>query len=161
MAYFISDLKVGAQLIEESRTVAQNASETLLSTVKAFDPTYGEGEFIYLIGVASTAVGDAVVYSSTGQTTRTLAASRGPVAIAMSANGAGARGWYQIRGLAVVNAATVVAETAAQLTATDGRLDDTTTATNYVDGAVWKGATGTPAANLAICAINYPVAQGR
>lgn len=131
------------------------------AVVKARHATYGDGEFIYLQGIGSTVVGDAVVYSTAFLTTRAVLASRGPVAIAMSANVASQYGWYQISGLGVVKAGTVVAETAAQLTATDGTLDDTTTATRYIDGAVFKTADGTPAAGFATIALCNPCANGR
>src|SRR2546430_988888 len=62
--------------------------------VRAIDPTYGEGEFIYLLGVASTVVGSVVTWD--GATTGTptyqtvLAPSTAnlaqPLAVAMSAN---------------------------------------------------------------------------
>jgi hypothetical protein len=160
MAYKITDLRTGAQPIEETSTTKKH---DLGETIEGIDPLYGEGRFIYLLGVASTAVGDAVVYAATTfQTTRAVLASRGAVAIAMSANVAGQYGWYQVLGLAPTKALTaVVAETAAQLTATDGSLDDTTTATRFVDGAVWKTADGTPAAGLALLQLSFPSANGR
>lgn len=158
MAYKMVDLQTGLQNITETSTTLKHDLGTICT---AQDEVLGEGRFIYLKGLASTAIGDAVVWDTAFATTRVVAASRGAVGIAMSANVANQYGWYQILGTAVVNAATVVANTACQLTATAGQLDDTTTATNYVDGAVWKSATGTPAANLAYAQINYPTAQGR
>ena len=101
MAYAVHNL-VGAQAINLNSTVKQHPLGTI---VKATDPTYGEGEFIYLTGVASTAVGSVVEYNSiTGATV--LAAVGGnqplPLAIAMSACVASEYGWYQISGNAVV-----------------------------------------------------------
>ena len=71
--------------------------------VEANDPTYGDGEFILLLGVANTVVGSPVTYNAT--TFQTALAPVGankpqPIAIAMSANGAGTWGWYQISGIA-------------------------------------------------------------
>lgn len=65
----------------------------------------GEGEFIYLLGVANTVAGSVVTFDpSTYQTT--LCAVGGniprPIAIAMSANVASQYGWYQISGVATV-----------------------------------------------------------
>lgn len=73
--------------------------------VRAYDATLGEGEFIYLKGVASTVVGSLVEYDPVNATT-TLAPNTGklgnPVAVAMSANVANQFGWYQIAGVAVI-----------------------------------------------------------
>jgi hypothetical protein len=69
-------------------------------------PTYGEGEFIYLPGVASTAAGDAVTYNgSTFATTRAAAGAGIPwtVAFATAATVANTWGWYQLSGIAVGN----------------------------------------------------------
>ena len=74
--------------------------------VKAFDPTFGMGEFILLAGVASTAVGSLVIYNTVNFTTTLcpVTANLGqPVAVAMSANTSSSTwGWYQIGGVAVV-----------------------------------------------------------
>lgn len=78
--------------------------------VQAQDPTFGIGEFILLAGVASTAVGDLVIYNTASFTTTRcpVTANLGqPVAVAMSANIAATTwGWYQIGGVAVVNKST-------------------------------------------------------
>jgi hypothetical protein len=91
----------GFQPIENTSTTALNK---LGDVVKATDPVYGEGEFIYALGVASTAVGSIVTYDPTTYQT-TLCAVGGniprPIAVAMSANVASQYGWYQISGLAV------------------------------------------------------------
>jgi len=159
MAFSLKDVVIGAPILTETTTTVPTL--TLGTVVKGNDPTYGEGEFILLKGVASTVVGDAVVWDSAFATTRAVAASRGPVAVALSANVASQYGWYQISGLAVVKAATVASGGPAQLTATAGTLDDTTTATNYIDGAVFKSADGTPSAGFAILAMSRPCASGR
>jgi hypothetical protein len=89
-----------------SLTLIPTPPNTLGQIVRAFDPTFGEGEFIYLKGVASTVVGSLVIWDGTTYAT-TLApttANQGrPVAVAMSANIlATTFGWYQISGTAVV-----------------------------------------------------------
>lgn len=112
------------QNIEDTSTT-QNHS--LLRLVKCRDTgstNYGDAEFIYLKGVASTVEGDAVVYDSAGVTARAAARAEGPVAVAMSACVASNFGWYQVRGLAKVKCATVAADTQAYLTATAGTIDD-------------------------------------
>ena len=100
MTYAIHSL-AGAQPIATTSTAAAHALGTI---VRATDPTYGEGEFIYLLGVGSTAVGSIVTYDPTTYLT-TLSAVGGniprAVAVAMSANVASQYGWYQISGQAV------------------------------------------------------------
>lgn len=100
MAYAVTNL-AGAQPIANTSTEQKHVLGTI---VRALDPTYGEGEFIYLLGVASTAVGSIVTFdASTYQTV--LCAVGGniprPIAVAMSANVANQYGWYQISGQAV------------------------------------------------------------
>lgn len=118
---------------------------------------YGEGEFIYLIGVASTAVGDAVVYDlSTGLTTRTVLASAGPMAIAMSANSSTSNyGWYQIQGVGVATVGTVLDNGAVYTTATDGTLDDAQVDSSQVIGATFRSATDTGKATIQL---SFPIA---
>src|SRR6187549_3534884 len=100
MAYAIHNF-VGAQPIANTETTQKHVLGTI---VKASDPTYGEGEFIYLLGVGSTAVGSIVTYDATTYQT-VLSAVGGsiprPIAVAMSANIAAQYGWYQISGVAV------------------------------------------------------------
>jgi hypothetical protein len=116
----------------------------------------GEGEFVYLKGVASTVAGDAVVYDeSTGATTRTVAASKGPLAIAMAATVANEWGWYQIFGVGVVTAGTVADNAAVYTTATDGSLDDAQVDSQQVIGAFFRSADDT---GFATIGLHYPVA---
>jgi hypothetical protein len=103
MAYRItSQGYVGGQPIADTSTTQNHPVGDI---VAATDPTYGGGEFIYLKGVTSTAVGSLVTYNLVSGTT-TLAAvgtnKAQPIAIAMSANDATTKwGWYQISGIAV------------------------------------------------------------
>jgi hypothetical protein len=124
------------------------------------DGTYGEGKFIYLRGVASTAVGDMVVFDESFQTTRAVAASRGPLAAALAAVGANQFGWYQIQGLAVCRTGTVVADTRPYLTATPGQIDDAVVAGQAIDSARFQTADGNPAAGLALVMLAEPSANG-
>ena len=57
-------------------------------------------EYIFLLGVASTAIGSWVTYDEVGATTLLAANAVGPVAIAMAAIVADKLGWYQIYGSA-------------------------------------------------------------
>lgn len=158
MAFSLASNYVGFQPLTETSTVQNHALGTI---VRGTDPTYGEGEFIYLKGVASTIVGSCAVFDSAYQTALTVAASRGPVAVSLSANVANQFGWYQVRGLAVLDCATVASGATAQATATAGEIDDTTTAGQFIDGMTTKSANGTPAAGQCICALAHPAMNGR
>lgn len=154
MAYFFKEQSSGWQPIANTETTQFHPLGTV---VKAADPTYGEGTFIYLKGVASTAVGDVVTYDQyNGTTTRAVAATRGPLAVAMSANVASQYGWYQVVGVAVVSVATIDPGDTLSVTATPGQLDDITTAAQGVIGLKAITANGTPSAGLALCQLNWP-----
>ncbi len=114
MAYYRTDGYIGGQPIADtalatelvgSGTAATAARHPLGTVCRAADPVYGEGEFIYLLGVASTVVGSVVTYNASTYQTALCAVGTGispsPVAVAMSANVAGQYGWYQISGVAV------------------------------------------------------------
>ena len=108
MAFIITDGVIGAQPIANNSTTQNHPVGTI---VRAKDPTYGEGEFVYLIGVASTLIGTIVTYHDgdtlVGQTAfaTTVIDDAEPLAVAMSANVAGEFGWYQISGLAILGKA--------------------------------------------------------
>lgn len=160
MAYNWSDTIVGLQPIT---TVDDVQKHPVGTTAKAYDPTYGEGEFVYLPGVASTIAGSVAAYDTrgSGSTTLAVAATRGPVGVAMAATVASTWGWYQIRGSAVVKtAAAVAAGTPAYSTATAGQVDDAVTAGSMIDGMVFKTADGTPAAGFAVAQIDAPCLSG-
>lgn len=159
MAYTVTSSNVGVGM-QPIATVSDVQNHPLGTIVNASDPTLGGGEFIYLVGLASTAVGDAVVYDEAYLTTRAVTTSYGPLAIAMSANVASKYGWYQISGLAIANAATVVADKPVSTTATPGQLDDLTTASQAVMGARWMSADGTPSAGKAQVMLARPNASG-
>lgn len=153
MAYALHDL-IGGQPIADASSVQKHVLGT---RIRAWDPVYGEGEFIYLKGVASTVVGSAVTYESkTGVTTLTVAASRGPIAVAMSACVAGQFGWYAIAGNVPVKVlAGIVAGNRAVVTATAGSLDDTAAANVMVLGAAFSSA---DAGGLADIQLDHPCA---
>lgn len=161
MAYAVRDL-VGAQAINVTSTVQQHPLGT---RVKGTDPTFGEGEFIYLKGIGSTVVGSMVDYDQTLGVTALSPATGGfgPVAIAMSINIANQFGWYQIAGTAVVKApnAMVVGAEIFSLAATPGSVDDAAVAGEQILNAKATTTTGTPSAGLAEIQIYYPFHQGQ
>ncbi len=103
----------------------------------------GMGEFIYLAGVASTAIRDWVTYNSDDwSTTRLIANAVGPVAIAMATTLANMYGWYQISGKAVGSCMTSYADDGiVYIGSVTGQVDDTSVAGDIVFNA--KGASTT------------------
>lgn len=160
MAYNWTDSKVGNQPVT---TVDDTQKHPIGMSAIAYDPTYGEGVFVYMPGVANVVAGDVVaIDTDAGTTTRAVLATRGPLAVAMAAvDSTTEYGWFQVSGAAVVScAAAVAAGTPAYLTATAGEVDDAATAGSLVDGMVFKTADGTPAAGFAVAQIAYPCASG-
>lgn len=155
MAFFPTETRIGFQPIANTETSAQVSLGTI---VRAVDPVYGAGEFIYLAGVASTAVGSWVTYNPDDFSTTLLAANAiGPVAVAMSANVASQYGWYQIQGKAVGKVLSGFVDNAnVYATATAGSVDDAVVAGDRVKGAVGASAIGTPSAGLAEFEIARP-----
>lgn len=133
----------------------------------AYDPTFGEGEFIYLLGAASTVVGLMVTYNATTYQTTikpTTANNMDPVAVAMSANVAGQYGWYQIGGLATVKKTAVQVLPGAKIyqSATAGRVMPTSTAGVQILGARAANLTTvTSTTSTVVVLINRPMGQGQ
>jgi hypothetical protein len=149
---------VGCQPIGTTSTTQNHPFGTI---VRAVDPVYGEGEFIYAKGVASTAPGDlCTINTKTGATVRSVAAVRGLVGVAMSANVASQYGWYQIAGVAVVTSGTVLTGTLVYVTATPGSIDDAVVSADKVDGALTVTASGTPAAGYTTVQLSRPCCNG-
>jgi hypothetical protein len=167
MAWIITDAVAGSQPIATTSTV-QNHPVGKIVTAK--DPTLGEGEFIYLKGVANTVVGLVVTYvASTGvtvlSTTSGVVNGGAPLAVAMSANVASQWGWYQISGDATIKKTAVKVDpagtTKVYLSATSGRVMQTSVAGRQVIGARWITATTvTSTTSTAIATLNRAHQQG-
>jgi len=163
MAYGTSDPRIGSQAIATTDTVQNHPLGTI---IRANDPTYGDGEFIYLLGVASTTVGSVVTYdASTYQTVLSAVGGNIPraVAISMSANVASSYGWYQISGQAVVaKTATVsLAAGAAVGVLTIGLIAGTGTG-KEIQGAVVAAVASNIAGRVTVkVMIARPTKQGR
>jgi hypothetical protein len=156
MPYIPVDDEFGFQAIETADTVQKHE---IGKRIRAKDSANvsGEGEFIYLKGVAATVIGDLVIYDQRANTTtRAVAGSRGPAAVAMSANVANQFGWYQISGAAIVKSLAAVAGSSPYVTATAGTVDDAVVATDKIDGARYKTADGTPSAGFAVLQLDRP-----
>lgn len=157
MAFRHIDGRIGRQPIADTSTTADGVTR-LGEIVQAYDDTYGTGEFIYLEGVASTAIGTWVTYNADDFTTTRLAANAiGPVAVAMSANVADQYGWYQIQGKAVGLALAAYADNGlVYATATAGSIDDAVVAGDRVKRAKGASAVDTPSTGFAEFEIDRP-----
>lgn len=127
--------------------------------VRAYDATYGEGEFVYVKGITSGAAGlMATINPYSGVTALTVARSKGLVGILQAALDANTKyGWAQVRGSGMVQVAGTVASGAtAYTTATAGKLDDAVVTGDIVYGANFGTADGTPAANQAVLVMTNP-----
>lgn len=167
MAFIITNGVAGSQPIATTSTVKNHPVGKIVTAV---DPTLGEGEFIYLKGVVGTIVGLVVTYvASTGATVLSLTSGvvngGAPLAVAMSANVASQWGWYQIAGDATIKKTAVKVDpagtTKVYLSATSGRVMQTSVASRQVLGARWISATTvTSTTSTAIATINRPIMQG-
>lgn len=146
------------QKIDETSTTKNHSLGKIIRAVDKASTDYGTGEFIYLKGVASTAVGSWVLYSPDDYSTSLLAANDiGSVAVAMSACVADNYGWYQIKGKAVGKALTGFVDNAnVYATATAGSVDDAVVAGDRVKNAKGASAVDTPSTGLAEFEIDRP-----
>lgn len=168
MAFTIVENRVVSQPIANSETT-QAGDIPLGTVVRAKDLTYGEGEFVYLLGVANTVAGIAVTWNATTYQTTLLASTANlscPVAWAMSANTAAKYGWYQISGLhpalkTAVKADPAVNGTRVYISGTTGRVMQTSAAGKCILGAARANLTTvTSTTSTVILLLNRPHAQG-
>lgn len=164
MAYTLKGAEnfIGHQAIGEISTTQRHPLSTILM---GEDPLYGQGEFIYLKGVASTVVGSLVTFDNVAGSTTLAPATggTGSVAVAMAATVASTWGWYQVRGVAAVKApnAMVVGAEVFMLAATPGSVDDAAVAGEQILNAKAVSTTGVPSAGLGLIQIEYPFLQGQ
>ena len=82
-----TEITIYNQKIDENSSTKNVPLGTIIKAIDKADTDYGVGEFIYLKGVASTAIGSAVVYNSDDYSTTLASANAiGPVAFAMAAS---------------------------------------------------------------------------
>lgn len=154
----IRDAVIGTQPIDETSTVQNHPLGTVVEALDVASTAYGAGRFIYLLGVASTAVGSVVLYNADDFSTTLLAANDiGPVAVAMSANVANQYGWYQRTGKAVGKVLASFADNGnGYATATAGSVDDAVVAGDRVKNMRGASAIDTPSTGLAELEVHYP-----
>lgn len=155
MSFTIRNTIVGVQQIADFSATQQHPLGTI---VQADDPVYGAGEFQYVKGVASCAVGSWLLINPDDFSTSLLAANDiGDVGVAMSANVASQYGWVQIGGKAVGKCLALFADNAnVYSTATAGSVDDAVVAGDRVKKCKGASAIGTPSAGLAEFEISRP-----
>lgn len=164
MAHKSVEAFIVEQPIDETSTTQKHPLGTI---VRAVDSTYGHGEFIYLLGVASTVVGSLVRWNATTHQTTLVtntAVQAVPVAVAMSANVASQYGWYQISGNAVVKktAVAVSPHVTLFLSATAGRVKVVASAGLQVVGARSANLTTVSAGvSTVVVTINRPHLQSQ
>jgi len=151
------DGRIGCQPIATTDTTQNHPLGTRIRAVEIGNGN-GEGTFIYLKGVASTAVGSWVTIHEDDFSTTLLAANDiGQTAIAMSANVASQYGWYQVKGKAVGLALTGYADNGlVYATATAGSVDDAVVAGDRVKRAIGASALDGPATGMAEFEIDEP-----
>ena len=139
-------------------TVNDSAMVPVGTIVQAQHASYGQGEFIFLKGVANTVAYSWVTYNMDDGSSTLLAANAiGPVAIATAATVASTWGWYQIGGKAVGKALTGYADNGlVYATSTAGSIDDAVVAGDRVKRAKGASDLDTPATGLAEFEIDRP-----
>ena len=163
MAYFFTDGQIGGQAVAETSTTQLHP----LGTIRAGkDPTYGGGEFIYLLGVGSTVVGSVVTYHPATYQTALCPVGNNlskPIAIAMSANVAAAYGWYQISGLAVASkSASICCVAGAGIAVkTIGLISKSGSGTEIQGGVTATTGSAKTGVITVLISINRPHLQGR
>lgn len=164
MAYSITTPLIGAQPIAE---VSATQRHPFGAIVQASDPTYGQGEFIYVKGVSSGFTGALVTYTANDgatalSTTSGVATGGAPMAVLMSALDAATKyGWAQIAGDAVMYKTAVKFDPASgnrvYLSGTAGRIMQTSVAGRQIIGARFVSAvTVTSTTSTAVITLNRP-----
>lgn len=131
------------------------------------DPTYGQGEFILLLGAASTIVGSLVRYNTVSFATTLVvntAVQVMPLAVAMSANTATTTwGWYQISGTAVLakTAVIILPNVAVYISGTAGKVKALASAGLQVVACRSQAVTTASASGTVLVTINRPHAQSQ
>lgn len=141
-----------SQIFAGDTSLIDTTAQHKLGT-RAFD--VDGNEYIYLLGVASTAAGSWVTFDEAHVTTLATTGAQGRVGVAMAAIVASSYGWYQIYGKnTIALALTGFLDNAfVYLTSTAGSVDDTVVAVSKVVGAFGRGAVS---GGVITVELNYP-----
>jgi hypothetical protein len=105
------------------------------TVTEALDPTFGSALFMLAYGVAGLQIGEAVMIGAGFAATRTVAATRGQVAVSMAANtDPTALSWFCIRGQVPMRALVAAANVNMYTSATAGSPTNTVVATQGITG---------------------------
>jgi hypothetical protein len=114
-------------------------------------------EYVYLKGLASTALGSWVTFDEVGVTALLAANAIGEVAIAMGACVASKFGWYLVYGSCQAKVAAAFADNGnIYATATAGTADDAIVAGDRVKCAIGRSAIDAVVTGCALVQVNYP-----
>jgi hypothetical protein len=168
-----SDPRIGlpsmTSIVSCTTTTSLNSTGFPVGTItRAEDASLGNGEFVYLPGVASNTVGS-LVYWNQSSNVVTLSPTTGnsvrPVAVSMAANtSTTALSWYQIFGAATIKktAVKISPDVAIYVSATAGRIKAVASAGLQVLGArTINAATVASATSTVLVLINRPHLQGQ
>lgn len=164
-----SNEALGLPAVQTVAAFMDTVAKVPVGTVASFtEDTQGMAKLIYLPGVAATVAGDVVEYDLTPAAQLTVRHSNAtasnsgrPVAVALGPCVAGNFGWYQITGVAIVNATAASAVGAVNATATAGSVNSAADAGDQILNARLTTAVGTPAAGQAYMTMQYPFVQGQ
>ena len=163
--WVIVDGPIGAQPIATVDTVQNHPFGTIVRAKDIGTTAYGEGEFIYVKGVASGATKAWAGYrSKSGLTTLAVADGNYSLGVFMSTLDATTKfGWLQIKGRAIGRALTGFADNGVvYLTSTAGTVDDASVIGDVVHGAIGRnGGTHTVGDLSGEFEINRPYSENR
>ena len=139
------------QAFDVNSTTQKHPLGMIVTAEDTASTAYGMGEFIYLKGVASTAVGEWVTYAPDNWSTALVTGDAvGHVAVAMAATVASEFGWYQIHGKAVGLAASGYSDNdAVYIDGTAGTADSSVVTGDRIHHALGASARDTPSSGLA------------
>lgn len=161
----VVDGRIGTQPIADVSTVQNHPFGTIVRARDVGTTAYGEGEFIYVKGVASGAAKAWAGYrSKSGLTTLAVADGNYPVGVMMATLDATTKfGWLQIKGRAIGKALTAFADNGVvYLTSTAGSVDDASVIGDIVHNAVGRnGGTHTVGDLAGEFELNRPFCENR
>lgn len=150
--------ELGLQPITDVSTTQQHPLGKRIKCVDTASTAYGEGEFIYVEGVANGAVGSVVLLNPDDHIVSLATANdKGPIGVLVSALVADRYGWAQIYGKGAAKVLASFADNGdCYLTATAGSVDDADVAGDFIRGMKGAAAVDTPSTGLAEVELAYP-----
>ena len=161
----VVDGRIGVQPIADVSTTQNHPFGTIVRARDIGSTAYGEGEFIYVKGVANGATKAWAGYNSkTGATTLAVADGNYPLGVMVSTLDATTDfGWLQIRGRGIGKCLTSFADNGVvYLTSTAGSIDDASVIGDVVHNAIGRnGGTVTVGDLAGEFELNRPYSENR